>query len=56
METAVLVLDREEAGALRWFGEVCGEPEVRDVRTARTRFSRGIIEGTESTTQKASCT
>ena len=30
IESAMLVLDREEAEAIRWFRENCGEPRVED--------------------------
>jgi len=30
IETAMLVLDREEAEAIRWLREKCGEPKVED--------------------------
>lgn len=32
LESAMLVLDREEAEAIKWFKENCGEPKVEDCR------------------------
>jgi hypothetical protein len=47
METAALILDKDEAQALKWFREVCGEPKVEDCGDGAHQILEWSYEGDE---------